>query len=308
MDTEALRVFIDVTRRGSFAAVARDRDVDPSSVSRVIAGLEKELGVRLFQRTTRQLCPTEAGTRYFARMEPLLEEMERARDDATEVNSIPKGTLRLTTTVSFGQICVVPLLPILRTTLPELKIELILSDDNLDLIAERIDLAIRLSPPLADTGLIGTKFIDTHYRVCASPAYLESEGSLHEPIELSSRRCVLFALPQYRTRWLFRHRTEEIVEVPVDGDILSTNAVSLRDCVRAGMGPALLADWLVGEDLRAGRLVDLFPDHEVTATEFETAAWLLYPSRSFLPLKVRAVIDFLRAQLPQSLHGLFDAR
>lgn len=298
MDTETLRFFVDVTRRGSFAAVARDRNIDPSSVSRAIAGLEKELGVRLFQRTTRQLSPTEAGTRYFARMEPLLEEMERARDEVTEIDSIPRGTLRLTTTVSFGQICVVPLLPTLRASLPALKIELILSDDNIDVIAERIDLAIRLSPPLADTGLIGTKFIDTRYRVCASPAYLESAGLLYEPFELSSRRCVLFALSQFRTRWLFRRSMEEIIEVPVDGDILSTNAASLRDCARAGMGPALLADWLIGEDLRTGRLVDLFPDHEVTATEFETAAWLLYPSRSFLPLKVRAVIDFLRAQLP----------
>jgi DNA-binding transcriptional LysR family regulator len=95
----------------------------------------------------------------------------------------------------------------------------------------------------------------------------------------------------------------KIEETLVDGDILSTNAVSLRDCARAGIGPALLADWLVREDLHTGRLIDLFSGYDVTATEFETAAWLLYPSRSFLPLKVRAVIDFLREQLPQSLHG-----
>jgi DNA-binding transcriptional LysR family regulator len=297
MDLDSLEVFVDVVRRGSFAAVARDRAVDPSSVSRAIAGLEKELGVRLFQRTTRRLTLTEAGALYFARMEPLLEEMDRARDDVAGVSSVPKGTLRLTASVSFGQIRIAPLLPALRGSLPELKIELILTDANLDLVTERIDLAIRLSPPLADAGLIGTKLMDTRYRVCASPGYLDREGVPDAPAALSTRRCVLFALPSFRSRWLFRDRAGAVEEVPVDGDILSTNAVTLRDCARFGIGPALLADWLIGDDLRQGHLVDLFPDYEVTATEFETAAWLLYPSRSFLPLKVRAVIDFLRARL-----------
>jgi len=303
MDMDGLQVFVDVMRRGSFAAVARDRAIDPSSVSRTIAQLETELGVRLFQRTTRRLNPTEAGARYFERMEPLLEEMERAKDDLAEARAVPKGTLRLTTTVSFGQVRIVPLLVALRRSLPELRLELILSDDNLDLVAERIDLAIRLGPPLADTGLVGTKLIDTRYRVCASPAYLEREGPLHVPADLSARTCVLFALPRFRSRWRLRDRTGEIEEVAVDGHILSTNAVSLRDCARAGIGPALLADWLIGDDLRAGRLVDLFPDYEVTATEFETAAWLLYPSRRFLPLKVRAMIDLLRTHVTAPPRG-----
>ncbi len=297
MDLETLHIFTDVMRRGSFAAVARDRDADPSSVSRMIAGLERELGVRLFQRTTRRLSPTEAGERYFAHIQPLLEEMERAKEEVVGISATPRGTLRLTTTVSFGQVCIVPLLAGMRRELPELKLELILTDANLDLVSERIDLAIRLGPPLPDTGLIGTRLLETRYRVCASPAYLKREGPLRVPADLRGRSCLLFPLPQFRSSWRFRDPDGRIEEVPVDGSILSTNAVTLRDCARDGIGPALLADWLIGGDLRDGRLVDLFPDHEVTATAFETAAWLLYPSRRYLPLKVRAMVDFLRRRL-----------
>lgn len=104
-------------------------------------------------------------------------------------------------------------------------------------------------------------------------------------------------MAHFRSRGFFKDRAGKTEDVAVDGDILSTNAVSLRECARADLGPALLADWLIVEDVRAGRLIDVFPNFEVTATTYETAAWILYPSRSCLPLKVRSMIDFLRARL-----------
>ncbi|MEM1292928.1 MAG: LysR family transcriptional regulator, partial [Cyanobacteria bacterium P01_H01_bin.162] len=111
MDISALQIFVEVMRQGSFAAVARDRTIDPSQVSRTIASLEKELGIRLFQRTTRRLSPTEAGTAYFERIAPLVAEMQQAIAIATDLSEQPQGTLRVTASVSFGQRCLVPLLP-----------------------------------------------------------------------------------------------------------------------------------------------------------------------------------------------------
>lgn len=295
MDVESLRLFVEVARRGSFAAVARDRDADPSSVSRAVAALEVELGLRLFQRSTRRLALTEAGALYLARVEAVADEVERAREEALAVSTGPVGRLRLTASVAFGQRCLVPLVPEFRASFPALGVELLLTDANLDLVAERVDLAVRLGPPI-EAEVVGTKLSDTRYRVCAAPAYLARAGSLRVPDDLREHRCLLFTLPEFRSRWLFR-RGGEVRAVPVSGDVIASSALALRDLALAGSGPALLADWLIGEDIGRGLLVDLFPRHQVTATSFDTAAWLLYPNRSFLPNKVRVAIDFLKRRL-----------
>jgi len=164
-----LRVFLEVVKRGGFAAVARDSNVDPSSISRAIATLESELGGRLFQRTTRKLTLTEAGESFLARIGPLVEELERAREEVASIGSEPSGTLRLSASVAFGQICLVPLLPAFRRAFPRLRLELLLSDANVDLIADRIDLAIRLAPSYRGD-VVGSKLFATRYRIAASPA------------------------------------------------------------------------------------------------------------------------------------------
>jgi len=299
MEIDTLRTFIQVARRGSFAVVARDRGTDPSSVSRTIASLEDELQVRLLQRSTRRMTLTEAGAKYLARIEPLLEELEQARDEALAVSARPIGTIRLTASVAFGQKCIAPLLPKLRATFPDLGVDLILTDANVDLVSEGIDLAIRLGPS-QDSALIGVKLIDTRYRVCVSPAYLENcrrrKLCLKTPEDIAAHNCLLLNLPDYRSRWLFRDLGGTITPVAVPGDVLISNPLVLLTCALEGMGPALLADWLADEALANGDLVDLFPDYAIAATNFETAAWLLYPSRTYLPTKVRVVIDFLRKE------------
>lgn len=292
MDLDTLSLFVHVVQRGSFAAAARDRNLDPSSVSRTIAGLEAALNVRLLQRTTRAMVLTEAGEQYFARIQPLLEELARVHDDTTSMRADPLGTLRLTASVSFGDTCLIPLLPAFQEAFPRLHLELILTDKTLDLVAERIDLAIRLAPSYR-ADVIGTKLFPTRYRVVASPAYVRRTETLHVPSDLDAHACLLFSLPDFRTRWLFR-RHGAIIEQPVRGTLILSNALALRSAALAGLGPTLLPDWLIGHALAAGDLVDVFPDYDVAATTFETAAWLLYPSRAYLPIKVRATIDFLK--------------
>ncbi|MBY5935285.1 LysR family transcriptional regulator [Tateyamaria omphalii] len=295
MDTAALRTLQLVARHQSFAAVARVLDVDPSSVSRTVAGVEAQLGLRLFQRSTRQLTLTEAGALYLDRIGPLLDDLDLARDAAAEISTQPSGHVRLTASVAFGQEVLVPQLAALRSALPEIVLELMLSDQTVDLVAGQIDLAIRLAPaPKGD--LISARLMSTRYRVVAAPSYLQSHGAPAVPEDLADRHCLRMTLPEYRTEWRFRQGGVETV-VGVDGPLLISNALALRAAAREGLGPALLADWMTDGDLERGTLVDLFPQHEVTATTFDTGAWLLYPSRAYLPTKVRAVIDFLRGRL-----------
>ncbi|NEQ70352.1 MAG: LysR family transcriptional regulator [Symploca sp. SIO2D2] len=298
MDLSALQIFVEVMIQKSFAAVARDRNIAPSSVSRTIAGLEKELGVRLFQRTTRRLSPTEAGTAYFERIEPLIEEMQQAINATIDISGQPKGTLRVTASVSFGQKCIVPLLPDFGAMYPELTVDLLLTDAIVDLFADRIDVAIRLGL-LADSTLIAQQLLRTHYRVCASPQYLQQFGHPQQPNDIQQHNCLLFALPGFRSRWIFKNSSGLTSEVPVHGRTIISNAIALEQCAIAGMGLALLPNWLIDNDLQAGTLVDVFPNYEVTATDFNTAAWLLYPSRTYVPLKVRAFIEFLKNSMQQ---------
>jgi len=294
-----LQLFVEVMRQGSFAAVARDRNLDPSSVSRAIANLEAELGIRLFQRTTRQLSPTEAGTTYFERVEPLVEEMQQAIDVATDISGQPKGTLRVTASVSFGLKCIVPLLPKFDSLYPDLTVDLWLTDAVVDLFAERMDVAVRLGF-LTDSTLIATQLMQTHYSVCASPDYLKRSGQLEKPIEVENHNCLLFPLAGFRSRWIFKEKNGELSEVSVSGRTLISSGIALQHCAIAGMGLALLPNWLVAEELQAGTLINVFPNYEVTATGFNTAAWLVYPSRAYVPLKVRVFIDFLKTYAPHT--------
>lgn len=296
MDTRLLAIFLEVARSGGFAAAARNLDQDPSSISRSIAALEDHLGARLFQRTTRKVSLTEAGSQFAARIEPVMAELEQARDDIRSDNTKPKGKLTLSASVAFGQVCVMPHMPAFLERYPEIDLDLKFTDRNIDLVAEHVDLAVRLGPSV-DVDVIAAKLMNTRYRVCASPRYLLEKGSLSEPFDLMNHRCVCFDLPAFKTRWLFRWSDEPVEEIEITPRIIVCGALALKEAALAGLGPALLADWLIAGDLASGALVDIFPDHDVTATTFDTAAWLLYPSRSFLPRKTRVMIDFLRERL-----------
>lgn len=293
MDLSVLQIFVEVMRQGSFASVARERNIDPSSVSRTIAGLESELGIRLFQRTTRKLSPTEAGMIYFKRVEPLIEEMQQAVAVAKDISGNPKGTIRVTASVSFGLKCIVPLLPGFEAKYPEVTVDLLLTDSVVDLFTERIDVAVRLGK-LADSTLIAQQLMPTRYSVCASSDYVQKWGNPRIPRDIKHHKCLLFPLADFRSRWIFKHKDGNISKIPVQGKIIISNAIALQQCAISGMGLALLANWLIDEDIRAGRLVNLFPDYEVTATDFNTAAWLVYPSRAYIPLKVRVFAEELK--------------
>lgn len=296
MEITNLTIFVQTMRKRSFAAVARDRGVDPATISRAIASLEEELQLRLFQRTTRKIEPTEAGQVYFERVEPLVEELTKAQLLASEVTEQPQGVLRIACPVSFAQFNLTPLLPEFSQLYPRLRYELVLTDSAPDLISERLDVAIRVGP-LPDSSLIVYKLCPLVARICATPQYLKKHGRPQTPQELVEHTCLLLALPGFtRNNWKFTDKEGHSQEVGVSEFLRTSNAMALKQCALAGMGITLQARWMIGRELREGSLVDLFPDYEVSAALDEAAAWLLYPSRSYLPLKVRVFVEFLKSK------------
>lgn len=291
MDTEDLTLFLDVAAAGSFVGAARQRDLDPSLVSRTIARLETRLGARLFHRTTRSLSLTDAGERFAPRARQLIEDVESAEAAIRQGAETVAGTVRLTASVAFAEKIVVPALPCLLACHPDLRVQLIASDSNLDLAAQGIDLAIRLAPR-PEGPYVVSRLCRTRYRVVAAPDWVNRHLVTH-PDDLRDLPCLCPYVPDFRSHWRFRNSAGEDTTVPVSGAV-EASALNLLTLAEHGMGPALLPDWLVDTALASKTLVHILPEFEVTATDFETSAWLLYPSRLHLPLKTRTVIDHLR--------------
>ena len=289
MDTEDLRRFAIVARRGGFAPAAEELGLDPSTLSRRIAGLERAVGARLLHRTTRAMSLTAEGRRLLAAAEAALAALDEARAEIAGAGQ--GGTVRLTASAAFGERALVPLLPRLRAAHPALSVELILSDAPLDLAAEGIDLALRLGPEPEGPGPV-QRLRAVRYRVCAAPGTASVAG----PGALSDRPCLRYALPGLRDRWSFRPASGgPIRRIPVSGPLALSSALALRRAALEGLGPALLADWLIAEDLAAGRLVDLLPEWEAAPARFDAALWLLRPGGAADPPpgRVRAVMELL---------------
>ena len=240
------------------------------------------------------MSPTEAGLTFASSIEPLLDELARARDSIAAASEQPRGTLRLTAPISFAQLNLVPLLPELARRYPELRVELILTDAIVDIVADRFDAAIRLGD-LPDSDLVATRLCDMKYAACAGPEYLDRRGTPTKPGELQAHCCLRYPVPGVGARWLFRPiGGGKTVTVPIAPKITINNAIALRGAAVAGLGVALLPRWNIAADVAAGRLVRLFPDYQATASSFATAAWMLHPSRRYVPRKVSLLREFLR--------------
>ncbi|MEO0615140.1 MAG: LysR family transcriptional regulator [Pseudomonadota bacterium] len=302
MTLELIRQFLHVARLGSFAAAARSLGKDPSSLSRAVAQLERELGVRLFHRTTRQLSLTAAGESCLSRYDAVTTELDAIADDLRDRDRVISGRVSISASVAFGYTCLMPHIASFREHYPEVQLDLKLTDRNIDLVAEQVDVAIRLAPSL-HIDVVATRLLTTRYRVVATPAYVERHGALLSPQALSTRPALCFDLPAFRDRWRFRNAKGKETTVGITPAMTISNALALRRAALMSQGPALLADWLVRDDLEQGRLVDLLPDHEATATEFDAGAWLIYPDRTFMPRRTRATIDFFAEAIRTTHQG-----
>jgi DNA-binding transcriptional LysR family regulator len=301
MDTGQLKAFLEVVRQGSFAAAARQLDLDPSAVTRAIAALEATLQARLFNRTTRRLALTEAGSAFFEQAAPAFEQLDQAIDAARSSNQAT-GLVRITASVAFAQQVLLPLLPELHRSHPGIEIELQLTEAVLDLLKGETDIALRLGSS-ADGSLVGLPLRPLRYRVYASPGYIKSHGRPRRPADLAACDCLRFTQSAYRSAWTFRGPDASAETVSVRGWLAATTASALHRAALDGLGPVMLADLLAQDDVAQGRLVDLFPQHDVSAGELPASVWLLYTSRTFVPRRVRVVIEFLRERLGEKASG-----
>lgn len=296
MDIHALDIFSDIINKGSFAEVAKHQNMSPSSISRMIANLDQELGVRLFNRTTRSLSPTEAGQNYFARISPLLEGLKEASHAVSDMEQQPQGTIKITSSVAFGLRAIVPLIPKFSEYYPDITIDYTLTDHQVDIINSGVDIAIRHGH-LDDSSLIASRLLKTFYHVVASPSYIERYGHPQSPKDLVHHRIIVPDLPKFKTEWTFKDNQNNSEKVALTGKYIILNAIAIRDLCLQHCGVALLAHWLIDDDVEKGDLVQLFPDYSVAAENFDTAIWLITPSRAYMPSKIRVFLDFLKQEL-----------
>ena len=298
MDAQTLHLFVEVMRRGSFADTARAESVDPSTISRTINALEEELGIRLFQRTTRRLSPTEAGLIYYQHVEPIVEELQRAREMALAVDKEPRGLLRVSAPATFGQIGVVPYLAEFSHRYPEVKLHLDLTDRYVDLVDERIDVAIRIGS-LKDSSLIAYRLCHMPFVLCATPDYVREHGVPETPDDLLQHKLLAFPPEHYRLSWKFRNSAGDIKELAITPLAAVSNGMALYCCTLDHMGIGLLSRSLTAEAMAQGKLVSLLTNYQITPTEFDQAAWILYPSRDYLASKVRVFVDFMKQKFSE---------
>ncbi len=298
MDTlESMRIFVRIAESGSFAAAARKLHISAAAATKHVGHLEQRVGARLLNRSTRSLSLTEAGRAYYERCVELLQGIAEAEGLATAATATPAGILRMTAPVEFGNLHLAPLVPVYLARHPAAGVTLDLANRVVDLVEEEMDLAVRIAQTM-DSRLVARRLASSALRVVAAPAYLDRRGRPAKPADLAEHDCLVFAYPTPWDRWPFARRREKL-EVPVRPRLMSTSSETLRQSALTGAGMSLLPSFLVGTDIRAGRLVDVFPGWESATLGIN----VVYPSRRQLAAKVRAMIDLLFEHLGKNPEG-----
>lgn len=283
-----IALFLRVLDLGSISAAARSLDLSVAVASQRLKRLERELGVRLLQRTTRRLHATPEGVVLAERGRALVEDLEALTSDLRRTASEVSGTLRVTTSASFGRLYISPLLPEFMARHPRVKLSINLNDQRLDLISSGFDLAIRIGA-LDDSSLVARKLADNRRVLCASPEYLRKHGTPRTPQDLSNHECVLLVGSAGRQDvWRMNDRDGREIAVRVGGRIESNYGEVILDAVVAGLGIAMHSAWHACEDLRAGRLQVVLPDYPIATT----GIYAVMPQRRLVPPRVRAFVDF----------------
>jgi DNA-binding transcriptional LysR family regulator len=288
MDTlTSMKVFATVVEAGSFAAASDRLELSRAMVSKHMAHLESHLGTRLLNRTTRRLSLTQSGSAYVERCQQILKDIEEAELAATELTSVPRGTLRLTAPLTFGILHVAPLIADYLLIHPQARLDFTLDDRNVDLVNEGYDLAIRIGN-LAETGLIARRFATDRLVVCGAPDYFRRHGVPQVPEDLAHHSCLSYSYAPSGDEWRFSSAGGEHV-VQVHGNVRANSGDLLRVAALGGAGITILPRFVVGADLRLGRLQPVLTDFGAR----ELGIYAVYPSRKHLSAKVRSFIDFL---------------
>ena len=284
-DIADMEIFARVVTAGSLSAAGREMNLSPAVVSKRLRKLEDRLGTRLLQRTTRQIALTEAGQGYFERVVAILASIEEAETFATRRSDHARGLLKVSAPTSFGRRHIAPHLKAFLDANPDLGLQIDLSDEFVDIVGESFDLAIRIAD-LPDSSLVARRLAPIHRVLCATPDYLAAHGEPRTIADLARHVCLTAAGQDV---WRLEGPTGLVAFHP-SGPLQTNSSEVVRESVLAGIGIALRSTWDVGSDISAGRLVVVLPDYHASR---RLALHAVYPSRRFLPAKVRIFIDYL---------------
>ena len=283
----ALELFVRVVDAGSFSAVARAQRIGQPAVSKAVVQLEDWLGVSLLLRSTRSVVPTEAGRIFYERAKRTIEEADEAVLAARGSARGLTGKLRVSTSVCFGRLHVIPKLSAFLAEHPDLEIELVLDDRHVDLVNEGIDVALRMGP-MPDSNMTARRIAEGRRVVVATPAYLQRHGAPTSPGELSSHQAVIYSRGAGWASWTFRKAAEE-VSVELQGRLKMTAAEGLREAVIRDMGFTIASEWNFWPELKSGKVVPLLQDWELPPTHLSA----VYPTGRLASTKARAFASFV---------------
>jgi DNA-binding transcriptional LysR family regulator len=292
---QELSAFIAVAESGGFSAAARRTGESQPAISKAIAALEKRLGVMLFNRSTRSVTLTDQGQRYYERTKPLVDEMDDADGEMTRSTQNVSGLVRIAASATFGRLHVLPLIPDLLSLNPGLRVDLVLSDFFRDMVEDRIDLAIRVGP-VEESEAVVRRVASTPLVCVGSRRYFEKRGMPKTPAELIHHNCLLYGGLMELAKWPFAG-PEGRFSVPVRGNLSSNSVETIRTAVLAGVGIGLFAKVSLADELSHPDIITIFDEFIPDVRDIS----LVWPTRRFIPARVRRVTDFLAAAIPQRI-------
>jgi DNA-binding transcriptional LysR family regulator len=290
----AMETFVYVVESGSFSAAARRLNIGQPAVSKTIAQLETRLAVRLLLRSTRGLTPTEAGLAFFERAKRAIEEADEADNAARGAASGLTGNLRICAAVTFGRLHIVPHLGPFLEQNPELNIDLMLDDRNINLVEEGVDVALRMGA-LSDSGLTARKITERRRVVLGTPAYFEKYGEPTCPADLSKHQAIVYSLGG-GANWQFKKNSEE-QSVIISGRIRVNAAEGLRAAVLAHQGLTMASEWMFAPELANGAVREVMTDWTLSNQDL----WAVFPTGRMASAKARAFVDYVQGLLAKEV-------
>lgn len=287
----AMAIFVRVVERGSFSAVARELHTTQPTISKVLRALENELGGKLIARSTRKLSLTDEGQRYYNECRNILAAVDAAEHSFQSGRETVAGPLRIGSSVSFGRLQIASRLAEFLQRYPQVQIDLQLSDLNLDLIGEGLDVSLRIGE-LNDSGMIARRIGTTHRLTVATPDYLQRHGHPKSPQDLAQHNCLQFNLLSTQNLWTYE-RDGQHHDVRIQGNAQSNNSEAIREMVLGGLGISLSPVWLFSEDLKEGRVVALLQDYQTLPLPIHAVS----PANRRQSARVNAFVDFMTQAL-----------
>jgi DNA-binding transcriptional LysR family regulator len=285
-----MEAFVRVVDAGSFSAAARHLHLGQPAVSKLIAQLEKRLGVRLLLRSTQGLTPTDAGQGFYERAKRAIEEADEAESAARGANASLSGELRISAATTFARLHVLPRLSAFLAAHPDLEMQVILDDRNIDLIEAGIHVALRMGA-LEDSALVARKIAQSPRRVLATPAYFKKRGEPQVPLDLVTHQAIVYDVGGGGTGWTFRKGSTESF-ANLTGRLRVTAAEGVREAVLSGLGLAVASEWMFPE-LKNGGVVAVLQDWTLPPMEL----WAVFPTGRTASAKARAFVTFIEAAL-----------